>query len=84
MEAQLKASQEQESKQEREITSLNNQIKFLEDRLEKTQQDVERLKVSEGKEEDQRKETEAAQRKVSLLETELENSDKALHEATQK
>jgi len=84
LEAQLKESQEQDSKQEREISSLNNQIKFLEDKLEQAQQEIERLKACEGKEEEQRKETEAAQRKISLLETELENSDKALHEATQK
>lgn len=81
---QLNALQEQNSLQEREIYSLNNRNKQLEENLEKAQSEIERLKQGEGKEDDIRKEHEAALRKISLLETELENSDKALRETTQK
>jgi tropomyosin len=72
------------SQQEREIYSLNNRNKILEENLEKAQDEIERLKQGESKEDEIRKEYEAAQRKISLLEAELENSDKALRETTQK
>lgn len=84
MEAQLKALQDTYSQQEREVVSLNNRNKQLEEKLEKAQEEIERLKEGQYKEDELRKENEAALRKISLLETELENSDKSLRETTQK
>lgn len=84
MEAQLKALQDLHSQQEREVYSLNNRNKQLEEKLEQAQEEIERLKETGSKEDDLRKENEAAQRKITLLEAELENSDKALRETTQK
>jgi tropomyosin len=84
LEAQLKALQDTYSQQEREVVSLNNRNKQLEEKLEKAQEEIERLKEGQYKEDELRKENEAALRKISLLETELENSDKSLRETTQK
>lgn len=66
------------------MVSLNNRNKQLEEKLEKAQEEIERLKEGQYKEDELRKENEAALRKISLLETELENSDKSLRETTQK
>lgn len=63
---------------------MNNRNKQLEEKLEKAQEEIERLKEGQYKEDELRKENEAALRKISLLETELENSDKSLRETTQK
>ncbi|KAI8990262.1 X-domain of DnaJ-containing-domain-containing protein [Pilobolus umbonatus] len=81
-EAKYKELEQMQVHQEHEISSLTNQNKFLEEKLEEATLKVDSLKVLEEEEESLRKENDAAHRKITLLEHELENSEKALRETT--
>lgn len=82
LEAKLKEITQEHTQQEREIVSLNNRNKQLEEELETAQEALKDLKQDDN--EDVKKELENALRKISMLEQELEDSDKSLKETTSK
>lgn len=84
MEAKLKEIEQEHTQQEREIVSLNNKNKQLEEDLETAYDTIKDLKGNEAEDNDYKKENENSMRKIALLEEELEESDKALKENTAK
>lgn len=84
LEAKLKEIEQEHTQQEREIVSLNNKNKQLEEDLETAYETIKDLKGNEAEDNDYKKEHEGSMRKIALLEEELEESDKALKETTSK
>lgn len=76
--------EQEQTQQEREIVSLTNRNKQLEEDVEVAQEQIKELKGTESEDNDYKKELENALRKISLLEQELEDSDKSLKETTSK
>lgn len=84
MEAKLKELSQEHTQQEREIVSLTNKNKRLEEDLETAQDTISELKGNSAEGDDYKKELENAMRKLNLIEQELEDSDKSLKETTSK
>lgn len=84
LEARIKELEQEQIQSEREIVSLANKNKQLEDDLEVAHEKIKELKGNEEEDLDVKKEHESAQRKIALLEQELEDSDRALKESTEK
>ena len=84
MEAKLKEITQEHTQQEREIVSLTNKNRKLEEDLETAQDTIKELKGNEAEDNDVKKEHEASLRKISMLEQDLEEADRSLKEATSK
>lgn len=76
--------EQEQTQQEREIVSLSNKNKQLEEEVEIAHEKITEYKGSEAEGSDYKKDLEDALRRISLLETELEDSDKSLKETTTK
>lgn len=84
LEAKLKELEQDQTQQEREIVSLTNKNKHLEEELEFAQDKIKEYKDNETEGNDYKRDLEDALRRISLLQTELEDSDKSLKETTTK
>lgn len=76
--------EQEQTQQEREIVSLSNKNKQLEEEVETAQEQIKEFKGTEAEDNDYKKDLEGALRRISLLEQELEDSDKSLKETTDK
>ncbi|CAO3687912.1 unnamed protein product [Rhizopus stolonifer] len=81
LEAKLKEFEQEQTRNEREIVSLTNRNKQLEEDLDVAHEKIKDLKGNEDS--DIVNEHENAQRKITLLEQELEDSDRALKQTTE-
>ncbi|KAI8640358.1 tropomyosin [Parasitella parasitica] len=84
LENELKNIKQEHTQQEREIISLNNKNKQLEEDLDTAHDTIKSLRDNETEDSDHKKHHENSLRKITLLEEELEESDKALKETTKK
>lgn len=84
MEAKVKLLEQEQTEHEREIVSLTNKNRQLEEEVEVAHEQIKELKGTEAEDHDYKKELENALRKISILEQELEDSDKSLKETTSK
>lgn len=84
LEARVKELEQEQTQNEREIVSLTNRNKQLEDDLETAHEKIKELKGSEQEGSDLKKEYDNAMRKISILEQELEDSDRALGETAKR
>lgn len=84
LEAKVKELEQEQTQQEREVVSLTNKNKHLEEELEFAHEKIKEYKDSETEGNDYKRDLEDALRRISLLQTELEDSDKSLKETTTK
>jgi tropomyosin len=84
LEAKVKELEQEHTQNEREIVSLTNKNRQLEEELEAAQEKITEFKGTEAEDADHKKDSESAQRKVSMLEQELEEADVSLRDMTKK
>lgn len=80
----IKELEQEQIKQEHEITSLTNKNEQLEEELENAEDKIKELKGTGAEESDYKTELENSMRKISLLEQDLEDSEMSLKETTSK